>query len=447
MSRWVRGTRKPVTSELDVRDGFEVDGVLPPITGSLIRMSVNPIGSVGPDHQWFAGPGMVHAIELDAGRPSRYVNRWVRTPSVSRALGEPSVLVPRHDNEDELANTTVAMVGSRLLSMTETFTPIELNADLQTLRRVDFGGVATHFTAHPHTDPMTGEVFAVGYEVNDDASCSVIRIGPDGSTSSHRVDLLGSRSIHDFAMTTNYLVVWDLPLHVSKPDSALFEYRWRQDQRARVGLIPRQSLSDQQSLGAVSVAVPRWFEIDPCWVFHPLNAWETDGRVLVDVCQFDRVFDTDRTGPGDPYPPQFWRWELNLTTGKANQTLLDDRIQEFPRVDARQWGQRHEVGFTIELFNRGGSASVIAHHVDRGAVDVWSSPAGTVLSEAIFVSDDDSAVKAPKGNEGWVLVIESTRHHSSLVVLDATQLHRGPLGRVRLPQRIPDGFHGDWIGQ
>jgi carotenoid cleavage dioxygenase len=27
----------------------------------------------------------------------------------------------------------------------------------------------------------------------------------------------------------------------------------------------------------------RWFETDPSYVFHPLNAYEEDGRVVLDV--------------------------------------------------------------------------------------------------------------------------------------------------------------------
>ncbi len=35
--------------------------------------------------------------------------------------------------------------------------------------------------------------------------------------------------------------------------------------------------------------------------------------------------------------------------------------------------------------------------------------------------------------------------HDEVAVFNATAVAAGPVGRVRLPQRIPDGFHGDWI--
>jgi carotenoid cleavage dioxygenase-like enzyme len=433
MSRWVRGTRAPVDRELDVDTPLPVEGRMPPLNGMLVRMSVNPIGLVPADHHWFEGPGMVHAIELADGVPVRFANRWVRTPAVSRALGEEPVLADL--GRSELANTSALMVRGRLLAMTETCTPIELDRDLRTVERAALGGVAHHFTAHPHDDPHTGETFGVGYEVNDDPACTVVRCSPDGQASTHRVELLGPRSIHDFAMTARHLVVWDLPLDLRKGvDGSMFAYRWRHESPARLGLIDRDHLDTP----------PQWFDIEPCWVFHPLNAWEdttSDGAgcTIVDVCRFDRIFDIDLTGPGDPTPPQLWRWEIDHRSGRVRETLIDERIQEFPRIDSRQWSRRHEMGYTIELFNAAGTQSVLAHHVDRGVVDSWSSPPGTVLSEAVGVPGAD------RTGAQWLLTIESTTKHSSLVVLDADALHDGPVARVALPQRIPDGFHGDWI--
>lgn len=34
---------------------------------------------------------------------------------------------------------------------------------------------------------------------------------------------------------------------------------------------------------------------------------------------------------------------------------------------------------------------------------------------------------------------------ASFVVLDAQDLTRGPVAELRLPKRIPYGFHGDWV--
>ena len=69
MSTWIRGTKAPVADELDVGDLVVTEGVLPPISGRLVRMGPNPVGPVDENYQWFAGTGMAHAIDLDEGRP------------------------------------------------------------------------------------------------------------------------------------------------------------------------------------------------------------------------------------------------------------------------------------------------------------------------------------------------------------------------------------------
>ena len=46
MSTWIRGTKAPVADELDVADLVVTEGVLPPISGRLVRMGQNPVGPV-----------------------------------------------------------------------------------------------------------------------------------------------------------------------------------------------------------------------------------------------------------------------------------------------------------------------------------------------------------------------------------------------------------------
>ena len=434
MSKWTRGTRAPVTSELDVTDMI-VDGTIPDLSGRLVRLGPNPIGPVPDDHHWFAGSGMAHAIDLDRGHPTRYQNRWVRTPEVSERLGEPAAV--GHSEHHELANTTAMVVAGELLAMTETCPPFALGRDLETIRRVDFGAGVEHFTAHPHVDPVTGDTFGVGYQLNEEPSCMLHRIGPDGrQRSAHTIELLSSRSVHDFAFTERWIVIWDLPLDVTASPSGSFAARWNNDGGARVGVIDRASLA-----GDAVDAAPTWFEIDPCWVFHPVNAYDTPTGVVIDVCQFDKVFAHDVTGPGDPYPPQLWRWELDLGGTAVTRTLIDERVQEFPRIDQRRWSSRHRYGYTTELMSGNGAPSILAHDLEAGTADSWTSEVGHSLSEAIFVPDTHDSDE----NEGWLLAVDSTAEWSDLVVLDATSVSDGPVGRVRLPQRIPDGFHGDWI--
>jgi carotenoid cleavage dioxygenase len=42
-------------------------------------------------------------------------------------------------------------------------------------------------------------------------------------------------------------------------------------------------------------------------------------------------------------------------------------------------------------------------------------------------------------------VWNASESRSETWVLDAQDLQRGPLCRVILPQRVPNGFHGTWV--
>ena len=56
----------------------------------------------------------------------------------------------------------------------------------------------------------------------------------------------------------------------------------------------------------------------------------------------------------------------------------------------------------------------------------------------------------PTGTEeddGWLMTIVSDNdsRESSLVMIDARDVAAGPVARVKLPRRVPIGFHANWI--
>lgn len=63
--------------------------------------------------------------------------------------------------------------------------------------------------------------------------------------------------------------------------------------------------------------------------------------------------------------------------------------------------------------------------------------------EAVFVP---GAGPADESN-GWYLgyVYNPERDGSDLVILDASDFGGTPVATIKLPQRVPYGFHGNWI--
>ncbi len=440
-SPWLRGAFAPVTSEIDA-DDLPVEGALPPeLRGSLLRIGPNPIGDPGPRYQWFAGAGMVHEVRLEDGRATRYRNRWVRTPDAARALGE----TPRDADWGgaDPANTHVFRIGDGIFALTETCQPFRIDGELRTLGRDDLGGALVGgFTAHPHRDPATGEVHAATYDLNEEPRLTQYVIDARGKlVTRFPVELAGPTSIHDFGMTERHWIFYDLPL-VYDPARAAegwpIPYRWDPDHPSRVGVLAR---------GAPPEAI-RWLDVPPGWVFHTLNAYDVQGddgatdEIVCDVVRFDRIFEADLSGPGDPHPPQLYRWRIDLRRGRVAEECVDARVQEFPRVDERFFSRPYRFGYTTELFTDDGGSGVLVHDLAGESRSHRFEP-GTRTSEMVFAPASADAAEG----EGWLLgtIWSQASDASQLVVFDATRVDAGPIARVALPQRVPAGFHGDWF--
>ncbi len=68
--------------------------------------------------------------------------------------------------------------------------------------------------------------------------------------------------------------------------------------------------------------------------------------------------------------------------------------------------------------------------------------AAQIPGEAVFAPSRASGEDA-----GWLLtyVYDKPTDSSSFVVLDASDIAAPPVASVRLPQRVPFGFHGSWL--
>ena len=67
-----------------------------------------------------------------------------------------------------------------------------------------------------------------------------------------------------------------------------------------------------------------------------------------------------------------------------------------------------------------------------------------VPGEAVFVP----STAAPADElAGWYLgyVYDQARDGSDLVIIDASDFAAQPVARIKLPHRVPYGFHGNWI--
>ncbi len=438
---YLAGNFAPVTDERDDAD-LPITGAIPPrLDGLLVRNGPNPIAPDPASYHWFLGDGMLHAIELRGGR-ARYRNRWVRTDAAARALGEEPVPdQPAECNDlDAVSNTHVVAHAGRILALVESSLPNEMGTDLSTGGRFDFDGrLRSPMTAHPKVDPVTGELHFFGYDVFGppwlryhvaDASGALVRTEP--------IDIAGPSMVHDFQITERHVVWLDLPVvfDFDLVGERPFPARWMPEYGARVGVMPRDG-------GNADV---RWFEVEPCYVFHPLNGYDDGDTVVVDVVRHETMFRDDRYGPADR-PPRLDRWSIDLVAGKVREETLDDRPQELPRVDERRVGRPHRYGYAprvgIEESSSPEFRSLLKHDLHRGVTDTHEVGAGRAAGEAVFVPASPDAGE----DEGWVLAVvyDATRDTSDVVVIDASDFTGSPVATVHLPRRVPHGFHGSWV--
>ncbi len=285
----------------------------------------------------------------------------------------------------DTANTNVIGHAGRTFALVEAGArPVELTDELETIGHSDLDGTLPHgYTAHPKRHPGTGELHAVSYYWGRPELLEYTVIGTDGRVR-HRADVPvpGSPMVHDCSITEDHVVLYDLPV-VFDLEAAMggrsFPYGWDESYGARLGLLPLGGSADQV----------RWFEVEPCYVFHPLNAHEDGDTTVLDVVRHPRMFDRVRNGPNEG-PPSLWRWTIDRAAGTVREEQLDDRSIEFPRVDERLVGRRHRFGLAAGLAGVGDDVdfagnALVRYDARTGAREDIPLGAGRTPGEAVFV--------------------------------------------------------------
>ncbi len=430
----LRGNYAPVPDELTEYD-LPVEGAIPPeLDGWYLRNGSNPRTPTG---HWFIGDGMIHGVRISGGAAKWYRNRWVRTESFENPFPVYGADGTRN-LRSSVANTHVVNHAGKTMALVESSLPYEITNDLETVGCYDFDGKLNDaMTAHPKICPTTGELHFFGYGNLFQPHVTYHRADAAGELTVNRpVEVPALTMMHDFAMTSKHVIFMDLPI-VFNLDIAInggdMPFRWEDDYGARFGVLSRDDPFGQM----------RWFDIDPCYVFHVANAYETtsaDGDSI--VLQAVRYPELWRDDGGFDASAVLWEWRINLSTGTVSERQLDDRAVEFPRIDDRLAGLPARYAVSV------GDARLVRYDLNTGAAvehrfGTAGEPGGP--GEAVFVP---SPVGPADETNGWYIayVYDPTRDGSDLVILDASDFGGDPVARIRLPRRVPYGFHGNWIG-
>jgi carotenoid cleavage dioxygenase len=457
---YLHGIHAPVVHETTAVE-LPVEGALPDdLFGAYVRNGPNQVYPPLNPYHWFDGDGMLHGVFFRDGRAS-YRSRFVRTAGLEdetraqRALwpgvmGPLNLDAPGHYLKDT-ANTDVVWHAGHLLALwylcgePYRIDPLTLEPD----GIDDFGGRRrTSVSAHPKVDERTGELVYFTLAEFEPPYMTYGVVSGDGELVHEApIDLPGLRAPHDITITERYSILHDFPFFHDPEilrEQGYRVARFHRDLPTRFGVIPRRGVSDEV----------RWFEFEPGYALHMVNAWEEGDWIIMDGClQPDPSI---RRNPEEGalasmlgylrIRSHLHRWCMNLRTGEARETQLDDLNVEFCLPDTNLYGSRTRYSYhqhlpkdmyTVEF------RALVKYDHESGAATRYDYPEGWFGSESPFAPRANAVAE----DDGYVVTIMTSAETlcSEAWIFEARDLSSGPIARVRLPVRVPTGFHAKWI--
>ncbi len=474
-TRSFTGFNAPGRFECDLHDLEVVQGEVPvELEGSFFR--------VGPDPQFppkngddipLNGDGMACAFRFSKGRVS-LSTRYIRTPKfvAEREAGQALFGVYRNPYTDDpsvaglsrgTANTNLVWHAGRLLALKEDSQPIEIDPHtLETLGTWDFHGAlkSPTCTAHPKIDPVTGEMIFYGYEAKGEATPDIAYYVADRHgriTQEHWFQAPYASMVHDFGVTQEHVVFAISPLvaNLDLMRQGGPHFGWDGQRDVHVGIFPR----------ATGPRDIRWFRAPTCFSSHVLNAFTDGSKVHFDTPAGEMVvfpfFPLLSGGPFDQAKatPYIERWSFDLAQpGEGfERRRLSDIPGEFPRVDDRFAGGnvRHAWMVARDTTRErpatnasisGKTFDALAHlDLAQQRTHLYYVGDNASTQEPIFAPRPGSSTEG----DGYVMALVNRlgEMRNDLVILDAQAFDKGPVATLRLPLRLRNGLHGNWVAR
>jgi carotenoid cleavage dioxygenase-like enzyme len=455
---FLRGVNAPISREI-IADDLEVVGEIPrDLDGAYLRNGPNPVFQPRGRYHWFDGDGMVHAIEFQDGKAA-YRNRWVRTDGFVAEqqaghaiwpglMDRPDPNVPRGAGSDrwlkDTANTDLIFHNGYAIALWyQCGQPYKLNPrTLETLGMEDYGGrLRRSVSAHAKVDPQTGELLFFDYAMTAPHLTYSVVSGAGELTHHEAIEVPGPRLPHDMAFTERYSLLMDLPLFWDPEllKRGVHKVTFFPELPSRFGILPRYGQN----------ADVKWFEASPCYIYHVVNAWEDGDEVVMDACRVVDAAPQSVKGEGElarmkaflRLEARLWRWRFNLVTGAVKEEQLDDLKTEWPAINRQRMGRPSRFAYNSFVPHYEG---VVKYDTQTGKSEKYLYGAGRTANEAPFAP----RVGAQDEDDGYVVTFiadANERSTGEVIILDAKNIAAGPLARVKIPQRVPTGFHAMWV--
>lgn len=455
---WLHGLFAPTTVEMTCSE-LEVEGEIPKdLAGGYFRNGTNPRYKPTNRYHWFDGDGMIYAIRFKDGKAT-YQNKWIATKAFQMEAEKgaaiwPGVLGPFDFSLPispikDTANTDLAFVNNKLCGLWyESGEVYQIDPfTLETVGTEDFNGqLKAPLSAHSKVDPNTGDFIFFSYGLKK----PYMRYGVVNQQNELQicdVDLPGPRRPHDIGVTENYSILHDFPIF---HDEAHFQKTGKRvpvfhpDVPTRYGVIPRFGGSNDI----------QWFEFKPCYMLHVVNCWE-DGDWIVQVgCRTDnpnaikpKREDGELAGMIAFLTLQanLYEWRMNLKTGETKEGPIDTSNVEFPYINRHYMGRKNRFAYLQYIPCEAPATfdALVKIDLETGKKQQYDYGEGVFGSEAPFAPRID----AKDEDDGYVItfVTDTNNWQSSCLIFDAKQIDKGPICKIRIPHRLPAGFHTLWV--